>query len=181
MKIINKLLFVGLLMLPLIPSDAQTDSDREFKQIQADREKAIKDTTEPITQRYQQDLQAAIEPINLRCQASLEKLLDRATREADFDLALKVKTVLNTLPQVVAKQLAGTWALRTDIGYTATITFQSSGTCTNSEFGNFRWRIEGTTLYIGPTNTGDRLQLPIVEGKLKGTNKFGNELILTRK
>ncbi len=181
MKVIPTTLFVGLLLLPLIPAYAQSDSVREFKQIQTDREKAIKDATDPITQRYKQDIQAATDPINARYQTSLEHLLDRATREADFDTATKAKAALDLLPQVVAKQLAGTWALQTNTGYTATVTFQSTGTGTHSRTGNFRWRIDGTTLYLGPTDLDDRFQLPIKDGKLKGTNRFGLELTITHK
>ena len=122
MKITSKTLFAALLILSSASLRAQTDSDREFKQIQADRDKAIREATEPITQRYKQDLQTAVEPVNTRYQASLEKLIDRATREADLDTALKAKAALNTLPPVVARQLAGTWALRANTGYAANVT-----------------------------------------------------------
>ncbi len=181
MKVVAKILFVGLLLLPLVPAHAQSDPEREFKQIQTDREKAIKDVTEPITQRYKQDVQAAIDPINVRYQTSLEHLLERATREADVNTAVKVKAALDLLPQVVAKQLAGTWALQTNTGYAATVTFQSTGTGTHSRTGNFRWRIEGTTLYLGPTDLDDRFQLPVKDGKLQGSNRFGLVLTLTHK
>ena len=181
MKTIHKILLAALFLLPSMSLHAQTDSDREFKQTQADHEKAIKNASEPITQRYRQDLQAAVEPINLRYQAALEKLLDHAAREADLDTATKIKAALNTLPQVVAKQLAGIWALRANTGYAATVTFQSTGTGTHSQYGNFRWRIDGTTLYLGPTDSADKFQLPIADGKLTGVNSIGNELTLTRK
>ena len=181
MNLLHKVLFAASLVFSLSPAHAQSDAARELKQIQADREKNLKETTEPITQRYREEVRAASEKINQRDQASLEKLLDRATRDADFDTALKIKAAIDTLPQVVAKQIAGVWALRANTGYGATVTFQSNGTGTHSGYGKFQWRIDGTTLYLGPSDGADRFQLPIVEGKLKGANGLGNELTMTRK
>ncbi|OYV06650.1 MAG: hypothetical protein CFE26_05125, partial [Verrucomicrobiales bacterium VVV1] len=61
---------------------AQSQLDREFTQLQEQKEKA---------------LAAAVEPVNRRYQAALEALLRRATQAGDLPTANKVDTELKSL------------------------------------------------------------------------------------
>ena len=60
---------------------AETPSEREFKQLRDQRDKAVA---------------AAIEPINRRYQSSLDQLLRRATQANDLETALKIKQEMGT-------------------------------------------------------------------------------------
>lgn len=146
---------------------AQTDAARELARLQEQRGEALAAAAEPINRRYQQ---------------GLEQLLRRATQANDLETAMKIKAAIASLPQEVIKQLTGAWTLQASTGYGAEVSFRSDGSGTHSGYGKFRWHIEGSTLYLGPSDTAaDRFQLPIKEGRLKGFNSIGNELTLTKK
>lgn len=163
MKSLIRTTLLTLAALTAIRATAQTDVARELNRLEDDREKAIA---------------AAVEPINRRYHQSLETLLRRATQSGDLDTANKIKKTMETLPQDASKQLVGEWALRASTGYAADVTFRSDGTGTHSKGGRFQWRIEGTTLHAGES---DVYYLPIKDGKLKGMNKIGNQLTLSKK
>lgn len=146
---------------------AETDTARELKQLQGERDKAIAAASEPINRRYQQ---------------ALEQLLRRATQGNDLESAVKIKAAFASLPQDVAKQLVGAWKLQASTGYGADVTFRGDGSGTHSGYGKFQWHIGGTTLYLGqPESAPDKFDLPIKDGKLNGVNSIGNPLTLTKK
>lgn len=75
--------FILLLILTAVASAlAETDSAREFRQLQDQRQKA---------------LIAAAEPVNRRYQAALEQLFRRATMADDLDTAIAIRSELATV------------------------------------------------------------------------------------
>ena len=73
---------VSLTTILLSSAISQTDTAREMKVLQDQREKAIADATEPINRRYS---------------ASLEQLLRRAMQNNDLDTANKIRAELQKL------------------------------------------------------------------------------------
>ena len=60
--------------------------------------------------------------------------------------------------------------------------FFADGTGKSSKGGTFKWVIIGRTLYTGdPEEGADRFELPVKDGKLKGSNSIGDGITLTKK
>ncbi len=127
---------------------------------------------------------AALEPINRNYRQALEQLLRHATLVNDVDTAVKIKAELAIvdIPQNAPKDLVGDWSLRTSTGYTADVTFRADGTGTHTGYGEFHWHIVNRTLYLGTKEAApDKFDLPVVDGKLKGSNSIGNSITMKKK
>lgn len=76
--------FLGfaLILVAALPGHAESDYERELKQLQDEREKA---------------LAIAAEPINRRHQSALEALLRRATQANDLSAAIKIRDELQKI------------------------------------------------------------------------------------
>jgi len=80
-----------------------------------------------------------------------------------------------------ARDLAGHWSLLADSGYQADVVLNEDGTGTHSGYGDFNWQIVGGALYFGSQESApDKFQLPIKDGVLKGVNRLGNVLTITK-
>jgi hypothetical protein len=150
----------------IVPVQAETAMARELKILGEIRDKAMATAAEPINRQYEQ---------------SLEQLLRRATQANELETATKIKAILESLPQVVAKKLVGTWTIRASTGYSTDISFRADGTGTRTNNGKRRWRIEGSTLFLGLDRGCDKFDLPIKDGKMTGVNGIGNTLSITKK
>jgi hypothetical protein len=152
---------------PVLGADAPLQ--RELKQLQEDRQKA---------------LAAAAEPVNRRYEASLQQLLRRAMQSNDLDTAVKIRAELQGLgatgggrETVPSADLVGVWTF--DGGLICDI--KADGTLTvNGKPG--KWSITERHLRIDHLNGNwERFTLPVRDGKLTGENDDGKKIVATRK
>ena len=152
---------------------AQTDADREFKQLTEQRDRAIA---------------AADEPINRRYAADLELLLRRATLANDLTTALKIKQTLARLgldspgtPATSPNSPVGTWIFKMR-GESYPRTFRADGTIIGSGFkGTGTWTISKGKIVITYPDKGEGyLDLPLNPKGTKGRTHGGDEIVAVR-
>ena len=150
------------------PLKAASDTEREFDQLTADRDKALATAAEPINRLYQ---------------TALEALQRRATLANDLDTAVHIK---QTLDRLAAKaEIVGTWNF---VNHTdevkAVVEFKTDNTFVWNGRQVGMWSINEKQLIITHYNRGghqDNYNLPVRDGKLDGTNTPGQKMTITRK
>ena len=161
-----RLLFVSLIVIPSF-SYAESPFEKELKDMTSAHNEAIDASTRLIDGHYEK---------------VLVPLMKRAGAAGDVAAAVKIKAALDRLPKEAEKTLIGQWDLRTTTNYTSVITFLPKGKGLNSAGGPFEWNIIGRTLYLGDLEKRpDAFELPVKDGLLTGSNRFGNGITMTRK
>jgi hypothetical protein len=147
---------------------ADSPFEKERQQLRAQRDQAVKVTTEPIDRRYQ---------------ASLEQLLRKAMQGNDLDAAVKIKQDLAAVKagrpeETLDKDLLGKWRVRnTQNGWTDEWVIRADGTISATNE-THHWTIEGAKLLVKHgRGTSTEFDLPIQGGKLKGRDGKGNPLV----
>jgi hypothetical protein len=153
-------------------SRAESDASRELDRVLLDRERAVS---------------AAVIPVNQRYVHELERLLKIATEAKDTDTAARIKSAIEQLKQPPIfrgkEAVVGLWSFKNESdGHTASIELHADHSYTAGGKRIGRWRIEGNQIVISLDEGGheDRYSLPVNGGKLKGTNRLGHTLTLTR-
>ncbi len=148
-------------------SHAESPFEQELKELTSTRNEAIDASTRLIDNYYEK---------------MLVPLMKRAGAAGDVDAAVKIKAALDRLPKQAEKTLIGEWDLRTTTNYTSVITFLPKGKGLNSAGDPFEWKIIGRTLYLGDLEKRpDAFELPVKDGLLTGSNRFGNGITMTKK
>jgi hypothetical protein len=152
---------------------AQSDADREFKQLTDQRDRAIAAVDEPINRRYAADLEA---------------LLRRATLANDLTTALKIKQTLARLgvggpgtPATAVDSPVGTWIFKMR-GESYPRTFRADGTIIGSGFkGTGTWTIaKGKVVITYPDKGEGYLDMPLNPKGTKGRTHGGDEIVAVR-
>ena len=163
---------------------AETDSARELRQLQDQRQKAVAAAVDPITRRYQ---------------TTLEQILRRATLANDLDTAVKIKTELESMkpaagsastivatpsvpaasPTTLPERYLGTWMLKGgDRLYVRTL--KPDGVLVTQD-GTSEWKVENNKLMLKSGNAGwDSFDLPGRHDRLEGKEPAGGTIILIR-
>ena len=162
-----------VLMLFLAPAHASTEAAKKFNQILLDHEKAIKEATDPIEQRFA---------------AQLDTLLTEAKETKDFDVVVRLTQVIEKVKSEkedrdLKPSVIGTWGFSNKAdGHTGVAEINADHTYTAGGKQIGRWEIrEKQFIVTYATAPGqDRYSLPIKEEKMIGTNRFGHQLTLMR-
>ncbi len=153
---------------------AESTHDREMRQLQDQRDKA---------------LAAAAEPINRQYLASMEALLKRATQSSDLDAAMRIRAEIQrvkgsaAVPEsansVLAELQDGVWTLGP---FQDRLVFKANGDLISNGSPRGTWAIKGDKLQctIFVAKKPWVFDLPIVDGKLTGTDGGRTKLTLTR-
>jgi hypothetical protein len=150
----------------------ESDVSRALDQTLIEREKAIA---------------GAVAPVNARYLTELERLLVRATEAKDTETAGRIKRAIEALKQVSSPRakegLVGAWTFKNESdGHTASVELHADQTYTAEGKRIGRWRIESKQMIITLDEGGheDRYELPLTGRRLRGHNRLGHSLSLTR-
>ena len=151
---------------------AESEVSRELDAMLLDHDRAIATAVAPVNQRYV---------------AELQRLLKKAADAKDGDAAARIKAAIEQLKQPAIlsgkEAVVGLWSFKNESdGHTAAIEIHADHTYTAGGKRIGRWRIEGNQIVIALDEGGheDRYILPPTGGKLKGSNRLGHSLSLTR-
>ena len=159
---------VTLFMLCAVTAVADEKALNAIYKKQIDRERAISDQIDASNKFYERDL---------------EQMLRAATQAADIASAQALKDQIDSLQHNAVDDLAGTWVVRADSGYTAEVVLNRDGSGTRSDSEKkFYWFIRGKVLFLGlPDGICDQFTLPVREGRASGVNSVRNALVLSKK
>ena len=137
MRLTNTLKLLLVLSCAEAAANAETEYERQFKLLTEQRDKAIS---------------AAVEPINRRYAASLERLIKRTTQAAQLEKALEIKKELQSLKDGEAGAnvtgLIGSWsAAYSKGGGSNNVTSSADGKITSST-AEGTWTTEGSRMMI---------------------------------
>ncbi|HSJ04548.1 MAG: hypothetical protein ACAI34_25400 [Verrucomicrobium sp.] len=145
---------------------AESPYQRDLNELQVGRDKAVS---------------AAVEPINLRYQASLEQLIRKATQANDLDAANQIKLALaNITPAfgggVATHSLLGKWVFRAG-AWSDNRELKADGWVVCTLDGLAKWAVNGTELKIDfPNGNWAVFTLPVRNGKLVGKGSQGEQM-----
>ena len=167
------LLIVICSIAAVTPSQADNEISRQFDELLLDRDRAVGSAVAPINARYVQEL---------------ERLYRRAVEAKDMETAARIKPVMEVLklatsPRSGKEALVGAWSFKNESdGHTGSVELHADHSYTSSGKRVGQWRVEGKQIVITLDEGGheDRYDLPLNGGKLKGTNRVGQTVILTR-
>ena len=174
MRHVNKIVLLAMSCSSFAPvlTAAESEVSRELDAALLDRERAIS---------------AAITLVNQRYVAELERLLKKATEAKDADTGARIKAAIVQLKQPPIfrgkESVVGLWSFKNESdGHTAAIEIHADHTYTAGGKRIGRWRIEGNQIVIALEEGGheDRYIFPPTGGKMKGSNRLGHSLTLTR-
>jgi hypothetical protein len=145
---------------------AQSDVEREFKQLEAQREK---------------DVAAALEPINRRYATALQQLLQRATQAKDLSATTKITNALQALNSAPV-EILGKWNFVREGYPPKERELKEDGTVLRPDGPPGKWTIEGSTLRIEyPGGRSSTFQLPPRNRKLTGKGEDGDKVTAEKK
>ena len=132
----HSIVFLLLTATTIATLRAETPSEREFKQLRDQRDKAVA---------------TAIEPINRRYQSSLDQLLRRATQANDLESALKIKqemasSAITITPAATSKPESATHQAKTKKqweDYLNNTVWKMTQAKTNSPWGTMTFKDKG--------------------------------------
>lgn len=162
-----------LLTCPFQTANASTEAAKKFDRLLLDREKVIKEATEPIEQRFT---------------VQFENLLKEATERKDFDVVVRLTQIIEKLKAEsedadLKPTVIGTWGFSNKAdGHTAVVELNADQSYTVGGKQIGRWQIREKQIVITYVEGGhqDRYSLPVKEEKLTGTNRLGHHLTLNR-
>jgi hypothetical protein len=160
-------------LMAVTPPLAGDEISRQFDELLLDRDRAIGTAVAPINARYVQEL---------------ERLLRRAVEAKDMETAARIRPVIEALklatsPRTGKEALVGAWAFKNESdGHEGSVELRADQTYTTGGKRIGRWSVEGKQIVITLDEGGhqDRYDLPLSGGKLKGKNRSGHTVTLTR-
>ena len=166
------LLVICSSVAPAFARGAESEVSRQLDEVLLDRDRAIA---------------AAVTPVNQRYLRELERLVKTAVEAKDAETAARIKSAIAQLKQPPIlrgkEAVVGLWSFKNETdGHTASIEIHADHTYTADGKRIGSWRIERNQIVISLDEGGheDRYRLPMTGGKLKGTNRLGHTLSLTR-